>query len=452
MIGNSTNKVKIDMELPANIQMQHISFIEKNGCKLQNYEIESAVKIDDEITKKLEELIEKKQIIQNKISSLSKENQLLSTMSLSKNEKSAIEIEKLTNFYTTKIFDNLNSITKSQKEIKSIENKIKNLQSIRSNQQKKKLKVEILCKKISNDSILSVTYPMRDFKKSSFSKIELNSKTKEISIKSGLFLTQSSGKDLKNIEVNYYSYSKNNLIKPRNFYPNYLNVYKKTKMLQRDTVSLGNLAVVESSQKVLPKSAPVYKDSETKSYYQISNTTLKSGIQKPLIFSQDNYKIEFEIEIDGYASATAFFKSIFKTDKHYNLANTKIYLDGRYIGTRYINPIKKDKKSELYFGEDLKIEVKKRLKKDFTENPFFGNRVITTKIYSYEMINNHNKPIKISFVERSPISKNEDIKVEIISKPKYDKVEPNGKTIWHFTLSPHEKKSIEFGYKIDKPK
>lgn len=131
----------------------------------------------------------------------------------------------------------------------------------------------------------------------------------------------------------------------------------------------------------------------------------------------------------------------------------KIYLDQSYIGERYIKTIKKDQKNTLFFGADQNINIKKTVIKDFQEKQFLNkDRTITTKIFKYEITNNHAQKADIELIERSPVSKKEEIKIKIISKPKYTKIEPNGKTMWKFTLEPKKKKIIEFGYEIDKPK
>lgn len=86
------------------------------------------------------------------------------------------------------------------------------------------------------------------------------------------------------------------------------------------------------------------------------------------------------------------------------------------------------------------------------EEPFFSiNKLKTEKIYSYEITNNSSKKFDVTLVERVPVSKHEDIKIELIGKSKYSVLENNGKIYYDLKLEPNETKTIEFGYSIEKP-
>lgn len=166
----------------------------------------------------------------------------------------------------------------------------------------------------------------------------------------------------------------------------------------------------------------------------------------------DKFDATDSIEIDGFSSSQAFYKVDFKSDKLLSTQGSKLFLDGVYIGRANFDEIKKDKESSIYFSTNRLIDVKKELLKDMKEEPFFSiNKLKTEKIYSYEITNNSSEKFNITLVERVPVSKHEDIKIELIGKSKYSVLENNGKIYYDFKLEPNETKTIEFGYSIEKP-
>ena len=77
--------------------------------------------------------------------------------------------------------------------------------------------------------------------------------------------------------------------------------------------------------------------------------------------------------------------------------------------------------------------------------------MISLKIWKYTITNNSKEEKTITLVERSPVSKHEDIKVSLIPNTNYTKKEDNGKISYDITLKPSEEKIIDFGYIVEKP-
>ncbi len=134
------------------------------------------------------------------------------------------------------------------------------------------------------------------------------------------------------------------------------------------------------------------------------------------------------------------------------MLNSKLYLDGTYIGRSHQGEITKDKDASIFFGTNRFIDIKKDLIKDMKEEPFFSmNKLKSAKVWEYKITNNHTKAQKISLVERVPVSKHEDIKVKLIGRTKHTLLNKNGKITFDFELKPNETKIIEFGYEVEKP-
>ncbi len=442
------SNAQIKLKIPQNISLEQIGINDQFGCSVINYEIKKISNSNDEIAIKIDNLIKQRKEFTNKINSIKQQNRLLNTIDLSKSKSNLTQTKQMSKYYENQIYQNLSTIDDYQSKIDKLNKQIKSLQDEQQNRKFNNLILHLSCSQ--QDNKLQITYPIYTIKKQNFYKIKANSKTEELSIKNSIFITQSSGEDFNNIDLYVYTYTKTDAIKPQKFYPIYLDLNPIREFAKKSIAMDSMMAEVAASKMV---SKPRYKDSQTKSYYLVSNVTLKNKIQSPIELSNDTYKADFNVEIDGYASSTPFFKAIFKTDKFYPSAKAKIYLNSAFIAQRYIKAIKDTKKQNFYFGEDVKVEIKKILKKDFKDRHFFSKDKITReKIFEYHVTNHHNQKINLELTERVPVSKDEDIKIQPIANPKFSKKEANGKVIWRFTLNPNETKIVEFGYKIDAPK
>ncbi len=441
----SEKEVEAKVTVPFNISLQDIDIKEAKGCKVEDISLKESKDYSDELQNEIEETKSKITSVNNKIESLKQNNKLLQTLSLNKIKTTAKSIIEISDFQSRKIFSNLNEISKLKKRYDELVKKLSRLQKKRASKFYKTLFVNLSCQ---NDKTAAafVKYPFEIKKELSYN-IYADTREKTIQIENRLVLFHSSGEDLKDISVVYASYPKITQIAPTPFYPWYIGVHKRDKSIAMAKESLGISPAPMPTQPAVS-----YGKTTANEFYQIEHINLKSGKEERIKLSEDRYKADFSIEIDGYADAHPFITFKFDSKKFYNGSNARFYLDNAFIGSRYFN-LDKKKEQKLYFGEDLNIKVQKKLLKDFTQEPLFSsNRIKTTRIWGYDIKNSHPFDIKVDLIEKTPVSKNEDVKIESISKPKYDKIEPNGKTIFNLFLRSGEAKSIEFGYSIKKPK
>lgn len=441
-----TNKTSVD--LLGQIRLEDIRFIAPEQCIINSSDVVLTNFENDDLSMKIENLKEKINIKQNKVKALNSNIAFLEKTSLTNiaNSKSLLDTST---FFKKEILDNHNQIFKLKKLLKKDNEELKKLTKTRTSSKFTKLTYNISC-----DSEVLVSYPLYNLSRSGFYEINYDSKDKQIEIKNSSFITQSSGIDFKNIDINLYTYNFIHQLKPYRFTPKYLDIYKNPRIsyekaeITMDAVPMKKLARANASAK--PTFA--YVEDTTKSFFKASNINLLSGKKTEVLFAKDKYEANDSLEIDGYSKSQAFFKVDFKSKKLYGVLNSKQYLDATYIGRSNLNEIKKDKKSSIYFGANRFIDVKKELVKDMQNEPFFSiNKLKTQKIWDYEITNNSNKTQKISLVERVPVSKHEDIKVVLIGKSKQTILEKNGKITFDFELKPKEVKKINFGYEIEKP-
>lgn len=439
---------KKSVDLLTNVNFEEVKFKLPKACMLNSSGLEHIPFENDKLSKQIENIKEKISKVNNEIKALKSNIAYLERTSISNlsNVKSLIETSK---FLKKEIQGNSNKIYSLEKQNKKNHEALRELNKKRANARYSKLNYSISCK---NDSSAIISYPIYNIRKNSFYDINLDTSKNELNIKNSAFITQASGVDFKNININFYTYNFTSRLTPSIFKPEYmdLNRYAESQNVMYDTP--------QQEARIMPmmlkKSAPSfsYKEGSTRAFYQASNITLLSGEKTDVTFSNDNYKAKSKVEIDGYASAQGFFKVDFKSKKLYAPMYSKLNIDGIYVGQTTTKEIKKGKESSMYFSTNRFINIKKELVKDMKEEPFFSvNKLKTQKLWTYKISNKSNKKQTISLVERVPVSKHEDIKIKLIGKTKHSLLNKNGKIIFEFNLSPNETREVEFGYEVEKP-
>lgn len=442
---------KSNSELLGQVRLEDVRFNLEEDCQVLNSNIDHISFEKDSLSKSIETLRDEISNKKNTIKSLKSNIAYLERTSIT-NISNAKNLEVTSSFLKKEILDNHNKIYKIQKELKKDNESLNKLIKKRVNTKFTKLDYDITCK---NENEITISYPIYNISRNGFYDINYNSSKKSIDIKNSSFITQSMGVDFKNIDINFYTYNFVHQLKPNIFRPQYLDIYKPRKVAysQESEMMMDTMAVKRMSKSKVsaPRPTFAYVESTTKSFFKASNINLPSGKKTEVIFSKDNYKANDSLEIDGYSQSQAFYKVDFKSKKLYGILNSKLYLDGTYIGRSHINEIKKNKKSSIFFGTNRFIDVKKELVKDMKEEPFFSmNKLKTEKVWKYKITNNHKKVQKLTLVERVPVSKHEDIKVKLIGKTKETKLDKNGKIYFELELKPNETQEIEFGYEIEK--
>lgn len=442
-VKQKLDSTKNTQKLLSSVKLEDIKFLASQNCSLNDYSLEEKEQ-RDELSKLIAETKDKIVYKQNRIKALKSNISFLEKTSITQVSNVKM-LEESSSFLKKEILENYNYIHEIQGFIKEDQKELNELLKKRVLQNTSFLNYDLKCK-----GDVFVYYPIKNIKKNGLYDINYNSSKKELEIKNTYFITQSTGVDFKNIDVNLYSFSYFDRIQPQKFYPQYLDLNMPV-ALASPKVMLSKARVENfSDQEVKPSFE--YNEDTTRSYFTALNVNLKSGKEQQVLFSNEKYKGESLIEIDGFSSSKPFYKVDFKSDKLYGYINSKLYLDNSYIGKSNINSIKKDEESSLYFSSNKFIDIKKELIKDMKEEPFFSlNKIKTQKIWKYEIKNNSNKEESISLIERVPVSKHEDIEIKLIGSTKVTKLEKNGKILYDFKLKPNETKTIEFGYEISKP-
>ncbi len=186
--------------------------------------------------------------------------------------------------------------------------------------------------------------------------------------------------------------------------------------------------------------------------------SLKSGEPaKKFSLYQAKFPAVFEYYAFPKIQEIAFLKGKVKNISDYVFlrgeANT--YVGGEFTGKTYLPTIAPEESTEISFGTDERIKVKRELVKTFVSSTgFLGKRERKEFVYKTTIENLRPREIEIEIIEQVPISQHKDVEV------KTTKIEPKGyvedKNLGTFTwrpkLSPKQKFLIGLEYYVEYPK
>lgn len=153
-------------------------------------------------------------------------------------------------------------------------------------------------------------------------------------------------------------------------------------------------------------------------------------------------------------SSDVFLVAKFTDWAQYHLLNGKanLFFKDSYQGDSYLDFTAFDDTLSISIGRDKDIVIDREIHKDFTSKSFFSNYKKEVKGWSINIKNNSENNIQLVVEDQYPISKSDDIKVELIDSSSAQTEENSGKLIWNLDIEPQEKKSLALKYSVKYPK
>ena len=129
-----------------------------------------------------------------------------------------------------------------------------------------------------------------------------------------------------------------------------------------------------------------------------------------------------------------------------------VYFGGTYVGQSYIQPRSVDDTLDLSLGRDKKIIVTRTKQKDFTNNRVSGSNKRDSYGYEYMVKNNRKAPVNIDIIDQIPVSRNNEITVEVINISKAKKDDATGLLTWSLRVEPGQVEKFQLSFAIRYPK
>lgn len=442
------------------------------------------------ISKKIQQLEDSLEYYQNKKESLDiqlktlndEENLLLSNKAIGGNNTgvSTAELEKMANFYRTRLTDIRIKKAELLPKIKKLDDKLKNIQQQLNelNAQKNKPTGEILIEVYANETINNAKLEIEYICNSAYwypeYEIRVNDLAKPAQFVLKAQITQNTGIDWENIQLIISTSSPDlNHNKPelQPWYISYETYYPKKFQKRKSSekeAAPSTLLPEDDTNLSLNETTTVISHAESISDHNVSiekTTTQQYQIPIPVNIPSNNKPTRIDV-IPFSTDAHYLYYAVPKINEvayliaevsdweKYNLmpAPLFIFIENTYIGTSEINPdITKDT-LQISLGIDKNISVKRQIVKKYNERKIIGNIRKEIRAYEIAIKNKKNNTIDIIIEDQIPLSTIQEIEVELLehSDALYDKT--RGKLTWKLKLTPNEEKKLFFKYSVKYPK
>ncbi len=155
------------------------------------------------------------------------------------------------------------------------------------------------------------------------------------------------------------------------------------------------------------------------------------------------------------ANANAYLVASLSDWEKLNLleGEANIYFEDTFIGTSLIDTRVAKKELELSLGADKNVVVERKKEKGFISKQFIGSKQEETRVWNFSVKNNKNQKINITVFDQVPISKRDDIKVELDDKITTGTLDTEtGKVKWETSIQPKNSFAFKFKYSVKYPK
>ncbi len=142
-------------------------------------------------------------------------------------------------------------------------------------------------------------------------------------------------------------------------------------------------------------------------------------------------------------------------DSPYLPGRVSLFRDGTFVGTGALPQLTPGEEHELGFGADDAVRVRHALVEEKRgETGIISTSKTDSRSWRITVKNAHAQPIELSVMDQIPVSQQQDIKVELVSKvppSRRDIEDRRGVMSWDSKLGPNEERILELGYRVSWP-
>jgi uncharacterized protein (TIGR02231 family) len=291
--------------------------------------------------------------------------------------------------------------------------------------------------------------------------------TKPITLNYKANVYQNSGYDWKNISLTVSTGIPTQNNNQPTLYPQYANIFEPVHLKHKATRQAyhsGNSRADDfesavASEPMVAKMAEmdVVETTNTLSTtYAIQNKqSIQSNGKQHLVHITD---YELPAKFKHFAvpklDQTAFLVANISDWGQYNLlpANVNLFFEGGYVGQSYLDPTTSSDTLTVSLGADHKVNISRKEVKDKTDRQFIGFNTKEIHTYEIEVKNLKNTTIDIDIEDQIPVSKNDDIEIELLEASGAALDKETGKLTWKLKLDPNGQKTLRFSFEAKYPK
>lgn len=438
-----------------------------------------------ELEKQRKDLLAQQQTLNDEIAVYKMDEELLKkNMELSGKSQAITmaELEKVANFYRSRMLDNKQKLQQKQTQLETLNEKLRDIQKQLQNVKKDiptgEVFVTVSSKKVQKAELF-VSYYMNYASWTPLYDMRVADVNKDLEITYKARVAQNSGISWNNIDVtlstgnpslsgtapelqkwivrqqnNWQFNDKRKAFAPRNeeklviAYDGFVN-YEETEVVAAYTAE--TLKKTKANYTLTTTT-----ESTTTVEFAISEKlTVESGgegallsINKHQVPSSFMYISVPKLDTDAFLQA-----KITNLEQFNFLAGTaNIYFQGTYVGETYFNPQQANDTVALSLGRDKNISVERKAITNFNERSVFGQKRKEAFAWEISVRNGKQTPITIQIIDQIPIAGQSEIEISGVQHQGAVLDKDSGKVTWDFSLNKGETKKMELRYTITYPK
>ncbi|NJN50333.1 MAG: DUF4139 domain-containing protein [Polaribacter sp.] len=200
---------------------------------------------------------------------------------------------------------------------------------------------------------------------------------------------------------------------------------------------------------------------------QITNqTTFNFEVLKPYSIASGNKDVKIPLQYLENAATYQYFafpkvnKSAFLVAKLSNWeklnlleGEANIYFEDTFIGTSLLDTRTAKEFLEISLGVDKNVVIDRTKEENFNSKQFIGGKQEDVRLWNFTIKNNKQQNINIEIIDQTPISSNEDIKVELdtdVTTGIHNKA--TGEIKWNLNVAATKTESFKLKYIVKYPK
>ena len=139
------------------------------------------------------------------------------------------------------------------------------------------------------------------------------------------------------------------------------------------------------------------------------------------------------------------------TDHPMLAGRVHVFVEGAYVGQSDIPNVPSGDTLELSAGIDERISVERKRLKDMTGESWTGKKTTVRRGWEIGIRNLRNRPARLRVIERVPVSKHEEIQVDIMETTSGYEMNPEGILTWDREVPPGKRLALRLGYRVTLP-
>ena len=375
------------------------------------------------------------------------------------------------------------ALSEKIKEIdKEIDKAKRELASLGGARHKEKKAVNILFNSSKNQSInIESSYIVYQASWRPLYKVEASGGSKEINLIMFADITQKTGEDWNNVELNISNavpLSGMRLPSPRSWFLDIRRFYNEDKVMRKSAFGGNALTGAWKAESVAQSARALNYDSALK---EEAHLAVAKARELPVSFE---YKLPEAVNIASREKNTllpvfsrqlkgnfyyyvvprinprVFFVCRAEADSELLPGRLNVYFEGTYTGKTFLDSKKAGEEFMINLGAARDIKVKEEKTSDKVKETFFGKlkrqTIIRDLIFKITIENLTDKPKDVHILDSVPVSKTDKIEVKNvkIDPPPAEKnyQDKEGVMLWEVNLAPRDNREIKIQYTLTYPK